>query len=125
MYILLKHTHLSLILLSVCFLIIRVFAASANAHWLQRKWAKVTPHIIDTLLLASAVGLMLVLHQYPIVNAWLTAKVGALLGYITFGFMALKGQKSPALRCAFLVIALAFIGYMVSIALTKNPMPWG
>ena len=125
MYLIFKHSHLTLILLSVCFLVIRVIGTSVNAQWVNKKLIKVAPHIIDTILLASAIGLMVILSQYPVVNAWLSAKVVALVAYIVLGTMALKGQKSAVQRFAFLALALLCIGYMASVALSKNPMPWG
>ncbi len=114
-----------LVLLSVCFLVIRVIGVSVNAQWVNKKLIKVAPHIIDTILLASAIGLMVILSQYPVVNAWLSAKVVALVAYVALGTMALKGQKSALQRFGFLALALLCIGYMASVALSKNPMPWG
>jgi len=111
-------------LLSVSFLIIRVLASTQNAQWLQQKWAKIAPHIIDTLLLASAIMLMLIIAQYPIADHWLSAKVVALVGYITFGTLAMKGQKRAVTRLLFLLVALAFIAYMITVAVTKHPLPW-
>ena len=125
MYLIFKHSHLMLVLLSVCFLVIRVIGVSVNAQWVNKKLIKVAPHIIDTILLASAIGLMVILSQYPVVNAWLSAKVVALVAYVALGTMALKGQKSALQRFGFLALALLCIGYMASVALSKNPMPWG
>lgn len=124
MYLMAKHTHLTLMLISVSFLIIRVLASTQNAQWLQQKWAKITPHVIDTLLLTSAVSLMVSISQYPIVHHWLSAKVIALIGYILFGTLAFKGQKSTPKKLGFLLLALVCIGYMISVAVTKSPMPW-
>jgi len=124
MYMIVKHSHLTLMLLSVSFLIIRVLASTQNAQWLQQKWAKIAPHIIDTLLLASAIMLMLIIAQYPIADHWLSAKVVALVGYITFGTLAMKGQKRAVTRLLFLLVALAFIAYMITVAVTKHPLPW-
>lgn len=119
-----KHSHLTLILISVCFLVVRVIGASLHAQWLEKKWVKIAPHIIDTMLLVTAVALMVTLSQYPGINAWLTAKVLALIAYIVLGAMALKGNKSAINRFILLALSLACIGYMACVALTKNPMPW-
>ncbi len=124
MYLIAKHSHLTLVLLSVSFLIIRVIAASVNAQWLQQKWAKIAPHIIDTLLLISVIVLMALLQQYPIVNGWLTAKLIALIAYIIFAARAMKANKNAATRFTFLFIALCCIAYMATVAITKNPLPF-
>ena len=123
MYLIFKHSHLSLMLISVSLLIIRTIAVTVDAQWLQKKWAKILPHAIDTLLILSAIGLMLLIGQYPITDHWLSAKIIGLFGYIMFGTLAIKGQKSAASRIGMLLIALCFIGYMASVAISKNPMP--
>jgi uncharacterized membrane protein SirB2 len=124
MYTIVKHTHMTLMLISVTLLIIRVLATTANAQWVQRKWLKIAPHIIDTLLLVSAIVLMVIIQQYPIIDGWLTAKIIALCAYIVLGTLALKGQKNVITRLAFLLLALSTIGYMIAVAVTKNPTPW-
>ncbi|NQZ31591.1 MAG: SirB2 family protein [Oceanospirillaceae bacterium] len=124
MYLIVKHSHMTLMLISVIFLIIRVLASTQNAQWLQQKWAKIAPHVIDTFLLVSALVLMVIIAQYPIANHWLSAKVIGLVAYIGFGTLAFKGQKSTVKKLAFLLLALGCIGYMISVAVTKSPMPW-
>ncbi|MGB1236570.1 MAG: SirB2 family protein [Pseudomonadales bacterium] len=120
MYLIAKHTHLTLIAISVLFLLVRIIARCAGASWLDKKWARVSPHIIDTFLLLSAFYLMSLLQQYPFVNTWLTAKVIALLGYIGFATLALKGQKPLVLRLVFAALSLSCIGYMGAVAVSKS-----
>lgn len=124
MYLIAKHSHLTIVLLSVTFLVIRVIAVSMEAQWLSKKWAKVSPHIIDTLLLISAIVLMVLISQYPIQNAWLTAKVLGVLCYIAFGFMAFKGDKSFLTRFAYLGCALLSVAYIAGVAITKTAIFW-
>jgi len=124
MYMIVKHSHLTLMLLSVSFLIIRVLASTQNAQWLQQKWAKIAPHIIDTLLLISAIILMTLISQYPIVDHWVSAKVVALIAYIGLGTLAFKGNKSALTKIFFLLLALTVIGYMIAVAVTKHALPW-
>jgi len=89
---------------------------------LQRRWVRIAPHLIDTVLLASAIGLTLILQQYPFVNDWLTAKVLALIAYILLGGIALRRGPTRAIRAAAWVAALATFGYIVSVALTRHPL---
>jgi uncharacterized membrane protein SirB2 len=88
---------------------------------LQRRWVKVLPHVNDTLLLAAAIALAVMLRQYPFVHGWLTAKTLALVAYIALGSAALKpGRPRPA-RVAAWIAAQAVFLYIVAVALTKNP----
>jgi uncharacterized membrane protein SirB2 len=79
------------------------------------------PHVVDTLLLASALGLAFWSHQLPGRMPWLTAKVTALLAYIVLGTIALKRGRTPAVRAGAFAAALAAFGYIVGVALTKDP----
>src|SRR5690606_9414946 len=93
----------------------------AGSSQLQRRWVKVVPHLVDTVLLASAIGLALWSAQYPLQRPWLTAKVMALILYIVLGSVALKRGRTRNTRVAALVAALATFGYIVGVALTRSP----
>jgi uncharacterized membrane protein SirB2 len=120
-YLFLKHVHMTCAALSGSLFVLRggwMLAGSAN---LQRRWVRTLPHIVDTLLLASALGLAFWSHQYPGRMPWLTAKVTALLVYIVLGTIALKRGRTPAVRAGAFAAALAAFGYIVGVALTKDP----
>lgn len=121
-YLLLKHFHMSCAALSGSFFFIRGQWMLASSPMLQRRWVKTVPHIVDSLLLASAIGLAVWSHQYPGQMPWLTAKLVALVAYILLGAVALKHGKTKALRGAAYVAALATFGYIVAVAVTKNPL---
>lgn len=93
MYMMAKHLHLTAVGLSILFFIFRFIWSQFDSTALNKKWVKILPHIIDTILLASAIWLCFILSQYPIVNAWLTYKVIGVIGYIVLGLIALKKQK--------------------------------
>lgn len=92
---------------------------------LEKKWVKVLPHIVDTLLLASAVGLMMTLQQYPFVNAWLTEKLLLVIAYIVSGAVALKIAKTTPVRVGALFGCLVFIAMIGKIAVFKQPLLLG
>ncbi len=124
MYMALKHTHLLLAALSVSLLFIRFVLSMRDSALLQKKLFKVLPHVIDTLLLLSAAGLMLTIQQYPFVTPWLTEKFIGLLAYIALGVMALKG-RTKALRVFAFFGALGWLALMVRVAITKTPVLFG
>jgi uncharacterized membrane protein SirB2 len=62
--------------------------------------------------------------QYPFAQNWLTAKLIGLVAYVLCGTMALKRGKTPRQRLVFLVLALTAFAYIVSVALTRSPLPW-
>lgn len=121
-YLALKHLHLTTVILSFTLFALRGLWMLVDSPQLQRRWVRIVPHLIDTALLASAVGLTLILQQYPFVNDWLTAKVLALIAYILLGGIALRRGPTRAIRAAAWVAALATFGYIVSVALTRRPL---
>jgi uncharacterized membrane protein SirB2 len=121
-YLALKHLHLTAVILSFALFALRGLWMLADSPQLQRRWVRIAPHLIDTALLASAIGLTLILQQYPFVNGWLTAKVLALIAYIILGSVALKRGPTKPIRAIAWVAALATFGYIVSVALTHHPL---
>ena len=87
----------------------------------QGRWVRIVPHIIDTVLLASAIGLAITIRQYPGTSGWLTAKVVGLIAYIALGTIALKRGKTLRARMAAFVGALAVFAYVAGVAATRNP----
>jgi len=124
MYMALKHTHLLLVALSLSLLLLRFFLSLKGSPLLQRKFLKIAPHVVDTLLLLSAVGLMLTISQYPFVSPWLTEKLFGVLAYIALGVMALKG-RTVLLRSFGLAGALGWLVLVVKVAVTKQPVLFG
>jgi uncharacterized membrane protein SirB2 len=122
-YPIIKHIHLLTISISLAGFILRmiwIFMASPLA---RHRLTRILPHINDTLLLVSGIGLAWVTHQYPWEHGWLAAKVIALLVYIYLGARAIK--SSGGLRgLIFTVAALLTFGYMVMVALSKSPWPF-
>ncbi len=98
---------------------LRVVWTFAQSRHLQRKWVKIVPHVVDTILLLSAIGLMLEIAQYPVVDDWLSAKVVGLVVYILLGIISLRGPSRSVRAIAWLGANIAFF-YIVSVALTHE-----
>jgi len=120
-YLALKHLHVTAVILSGTGFFIRGLLMLADSPLLQRRLLKVLPHVIDTVLLGSALTMAVISAQYPFVLPWLTAKFFGLLAYIVLGMMALKRGRTKGQRAAWFVAALAAFGYIVSVALTRDP----
>ncbi|MEH6576666.1 MAG: SirB2 family protein [Amphritea sp.] len=124
MYMLLKHSHMTFALLSILLFTLRGYWMLNASTMLTQRWVRILPHIIDTLLLTTAIALTVVLSQYPFINSWLTAKVLALLAYIVFGIIALKRGKTKTIRITALILALMSVAYIVWVARSHSPWPW-
>ena len=121
-YLVVKHLHITFAVISGSFFLLRGIWMLLDSSLLQRRWVKVVPHVVDTLLLTTALIMVFWSGQYPFVQAWLTAKVVALIVYIGLGTMALKRGKTEAARVTALLAALAVFAYIVAVALTRQVM---
>ena len=82
------------------------------------------PHAVDTVLLLSALGLAWLSQQWPFAQAWLTAKVLALVLYIVLGTLALKRARTLGARITAFVAAFAVYLYIVGAAISRSPWSW-
>lgn len=123
-YFLLKHIHVSCASISFALFFLRGIWSFSGSSIMRQRWVKVVPHIVDTLLLVSALALAFTIGQYPFVDAWLTAKVIGLVLYIGLGFVALKHGKSKAIRISAWLAAMAVFAYIVLVAVRHNPLPF-
>lgn len=122
MYVMAKHLHLTAVALSILLFIMRFIWVQMDANALQRKWIKIVPHIIDTVLLASAVWLCVILSQYPFAQTWLTFKVIGVIAYIVLGLIALKKAKTAPVRWVTFLLALGVLAATAKVAVTKQPL---
>ncbi len=118
----LKLLHVSSAFLSIAGFFLRGFWMASSNPLLQHRAAKVLPHMIDTLLLCSAVGMLLVWQVSPLQQGWLMAKIVALLLYIGLGLVALRFGKSRGVKVSAWLLALFTAGYIVSVAYSKSPL---
>ncbi len=121
MYLALKHLHLTFVALSLLAFVVRGFWLFMNSNMLSKKWVKILPHVISTILLVSGIVLAVHLSMSPGSQPWLIAKIVGLVVYIGLGIAAFK-VPNPSARKALWISALIVFGYIVSVAISKNPM---
>ncbi|MFN2309352.1 MAG: SirB2 family protein [Gammaproteobacteria bacterium] len=119
-YGLIKYLHIGSAVLSLGLFVLRGGWMLYAPQRLQVLWVRVLPHVIDTVLLVSALTLVFMSRQYPGQAPWLTAKVVALLVYIGLGTLALKRGRSRGIRVLAWFAALAVFGYIVMVAVTRS-----
>jgi uncharacterized membrane protein SirB2 len=120
-YLALKHLHVTCVVLSGLGFLVRGWWMLTESDRLKARLTKIFPHIVDTLLLGSALTMAYLSGQYPFALGWLTAKLLGLLVYIVCGAMALKRGKTKGARTIFLSLAVLSYVYIVSVALTRSP----
>lgn len=121
-YLAVKHIHVTCAALSISLFLLRGILMLRHSAALQQRWLKITPHVVDTLLLASALTMVAWSAQYPFIQSWLTAKVLALLAYIVLGMIALKRGKTAGIRLMAFIAALLVFAYIVAVAITRQAL---
>jgi len=117
----LKAAHVASAAASLALFVLRGAWMIGAPHRLKRRWVRVVPHVVDTVLLVSAIALAVMIGNYPGTHGWLTAKVAGLFAYIVLGSIALKRGRTRRVRIAAFAAALAMFAYIVSVAITKSP----
>ncbi|MFH0257202.1 SirB2 family protein [Vibrio rumoiensis] len=123
LYTSMKHVHLLAIALSVLFLTVRYILMMMDSPLLNKKFFKVTPHIVDTVLLTSGIALIFITGFIPFTaaGAWLTEKITCVLVYIALGFVALKLGRGKVIRTVAFFGALGWLYWAAHLAMTKVP----
>lgn len=120
-YLLAKTIHVASVILSLGGFAARGALMLIASPLLNTRFVRIAPHVVDTVLLASALWLAWIIRQYPFVHGWLTAKVIGLLVYIVLGAIALRRGRTRRVRIAAFLGAAATACYIVSVALTHDP----
>jgi uncharacterized membrane protein SirB2 len=121
-YLPVRNLHIASVTLSIALFVVRAGWMMWAPERLARRWVRIVPHIVDTVLLLSGAWLAWQLGAAG-VRGWLPAKLAALVVYILLGAVALRRGRTRGVRVVAAVAAIATFGYIVSVAVTKSP--WG
>ena len=121
-YTIIKLLHQSAVALSGLGFFVRGIASLRGAQWTQGRIAKTLPHVVDTVLLLSAVALATMMGINPVHVPWLLAKILGLLLYIGLGMVALRPRFGRNTRATAWVLALLVLAWIVSVAVLKDPL---
>ena len=117
----LKLVHQSAVALSLAGFVARGTGMFTGAAWVRRRLAKTLPHIIDTVLIASAIALAWMLGVSPANAPWIGAKIAALIVYIALGMIAFRFGRTRRMRGIAFALALVTFGYIVTVAISRDP----
>ena len=116
----LKHLHITLAVLSVALFTYRFILTLIESEKLDRKWLKISPHVIDTFLLIAGISLAVKLHFNPMEQMWLAEKILALFAYIFTGYYTLKLARNRAMQILGYLGAIGWVMLIVRLAMTRE-----
>ncbi|KGK42136.1 Invasion gene expression up-regulator SirB [Nitrincola sp. A-D6] len=122
-YPLLKHLHITAAYASLAFFVLRAIWSIRGNSLLQTSWVKITPHLLDTLLLTLGVTMAALLSLWPL-PGWLSAKLVGLIIYILLGTVAIKRGSTPRIRLIAAFLAVLIFIYILGSAHQHHPGSW-
>lgn len=119
------HIHGLAVLLSLILFVTRGIWMLQESPKLKARWVKISPHIIDTVLLVSAlIASYLMFWRYGVNPAYVTVKIVGLLVYIGIGLFALRLGKTKAIRASAFALAVLVFLYISAVGIMKTPTPF-
>ena len=117
-----RTVHIAAVMASGLLFLVRGAAVHQGAAWAMAAPLRYLSYTIDTVLLTAALMLATIIHQFPFVQGWLTAKVLLLVVYVVLGSFALKRGRTRAVRTCCWIAALLVYLFIVSIARAHSPL---
>ena len=121
-YLTLRHVHIGCAIVTIALFVFRGALMMVGSPWLQGRVLRFLPHVVDTVLLTTALMLTTIVHQYPFVQDWLTTKVVLLVVYIVLGSIAIKRGRTKRIRVYAFAAALVTIAFLVTVARAHHPL---
>ena len=121
-YLQIKWVHIAAVIASGALFALRGIAVQFGASWAMAAPLRYLSYTIDTVLLTAAMMLVTIVHQYPFVQGWLTAKVCLLVVYVVLGTFALKRGRTARTRLVCFIAALCVFGFIISVAIAHHPL---
>ena len=123
--------YLTLKLLHVVFAAATLLGFLLRGYWmitesdlLRSRMSQIAPHIVDTLFLATGIGMLLATSLNPFTQPWLIAKFAGLILYVLLGTVAIKRGSNKGIRMGAFIGALCTFAYIVGVGLTRSTLSW-
>jgi uncharacterized membrane protein SirB2 len=120
-YLPIKHLHMTAVGLSILLFVVRAYWSVSGSALLQRRWVRILPHVVDTVLLTCGVILAAIIGPN---QPWILTKLVLLIAYVGVGTIAIKRGRTTRGKLTAAVIAVAIFAYIVGVAITKNSGSW-
>ena len=121
--VLIKQAHVTCAVLTILSFSSRGLLRLRDSAWPDRKWLRIAPHVVDTLLLLTGLILALSLYQAFYRQPWLLAKLSAVIAYIVLGRVAIRAGGRRTTRSMAFTGCLLLLAYIVAVAVSKQPLP--
>lgn len=115
-----KLVHMACAAISCALFVTRGIWRFTGSPMSDRRWVRVVPHSVDSVLLLSALILASHWLDVPGMHGFIAAKVSLLVAYIALGMTAFRWARETRTRVAAWIGAQAVFLYIVGVAVTKS-----
>ena len=122
MYMMFKHLHILAVSLSAIVLTIQFITHYFDLKAKDAKWLKILPHVLYTLIIVTALGLLGTLKLNPMEHPWVLHKILGFVCYVVLGAFAYKFARNNMMRLLGYLGAIAWLLITVNIAFSKTPL---
>ena len=116
------HLHMTLAVLSIALFTLRFIWLLTNSSKLSAKWVKISPHIIDTLLLTVGVVMAVKYSINPFEQLWLGEKLLAIVAYIFTGYYTLKLARNKTMQIIGYLGAMGWVMLIIRLAMSREAL---
>jgi len=118
----LKYLHIVSVAASFALLFVRGLWVMQSYPDSNEKWVRVLPHVVDAVLVLSAVAMLAMspLGGWP--GDWLTVKLALVVVYAMPAFYLFRGARALATKILAWLLALLVLLFIATIAVLRNPL---
>lgn len=120
----LKASHAGFAMLTIMVFSVRGLGVLAGMQWPMHIALRVSNMVIDTLLVATAVALLVALQFNMLAQPWLQLKLVLLVAYVVLGVFALKRAPTRSGKALAFAAALLCYAHMYGMARHKDLLGW-
>jgi len=120
----LVHTHMLMALLTIALFLGQGVLALTAPRMLRTKPLLIGTHVIYTLLLLSAIALLVAYGWNPLDFGWILMKIALLIGFIVLGVLAFRPNLGKPVRVTAWFAGVGALLWAYSSALTKSVVPF-
>ena len=121
-FLFLKYVHILCVAASFALFFIRGIWVMQSYPPAQERWVKVLPHVVDGLLILSALGMLYMVPSTSDYKGWMPIKLALIGVYAFLVVFVSRLAKSRLQRFAAWLAALLVFLFVTSIAVLHHPM---
>lgn len=121
-YLTLKYLHIICVAGSFSLFFIRGIWLLRSYPHAQEPWIKALPHVVDSLLVASAIGMLIMAPKGIWDGNWMLVKVVLVIVYAMMSVLVLRLAKSKTQRVLLWITALLVFLFATTVSVLHHPL---